>query len=69
MAAFRSAAAAAGRRAEPADEVAIVVERALTAQRPKARYVVGRDARRRALVERLPTGLRDRVYERVLLRT
>ena len=35
---------------------------------PKARYVVGRDARRRALVERLPTGLRDRVYERVLLR-
>ena len=68
MTAFRDAAAAAGRRAEPADEVAIVVERALTAERPKARYVVGRDARRRALVERLPVGLRDRVYERVLLR-
>jgi NAD(P)-dependent dehydrogenase (short-subunit alcohol dehydrogenase family) len=67
MAAFREAAAAAGRRAEPADDVAIVVERALTAERPKARYVVGRDARRRALVERLPAGLRDRVYERVLL--
>jgi NAD(P)-dependent dehydrogenase (short-subunit alcohol dehydrogenase family) len=69
MAAFREAAAAAGQRAEPADEVAIVVERALTAGRPKARYVVGRDARRRALIERLPIGLRDRVYERVLLAT
>jgi NAD(P)-dependent dehydrogenase (short-subunit alcohol dehydrogenase family) len=68
MAAFREAAAAAGRRAEPADHVAIVVERALTTERPKARYVVGRDARRRAMVERLPAGLRDRVYERVLLR-
>lgn len=68
MAAFRDAAAAAGRRAEPADDVAIVVERALTAERPKARYVVGRDARRRALVERLPARVRDRVYERVLLR-
>lgn len=69
MRAFREAAAAAGKRAEPADDVAIVVERALTAKRPKARYVVGRDARRRARVERLPTGLRDRVYERVLLRS
>jgi hypothetical protein len=68
MEAFRNAATAAGARAEPADKVAIVVERALTAERPKARYVVGRDARRRALVEMLPAGLRDRVYERVLLR-
>lgn len=69
MAAFRKAAAAAGQRAEPADDVAIVVERALTEERPKARYVVGRDARRRALVERLPARLRDRVYERVLLKS
>jgi NAD(P)-dependent dehydrogenase (short-subunit alcohol dehydrogenase family) len=68
MAHFRKAAEAAGRRAEPADDVAIVVERALTAERPRARYVVGRDARRRAVVERLPARLRDRVYERVLLR-
>jgi NAD(P)-dependent dehydrogenase (short-subunit alcohol dehydrogenase family) len=67
MSAFRDAATAAGQRAEPADQVAIVIERALTAQEPKARYVVGRDARRRAIVERLPTRLRDRVYERVLL--
>jgi len=68
MEAFRAAALAAGQRAEPADKVAIVIERALTTERPKARYVVGRDARRRALVERLPAGLRDRVYEHVLLR-
>jgi NAD(P)-dependent dehydrogenase (short-subunit alcohol dehydrogenase family) len=67
MAAFREAAAAAARRAEPADEVAIVIERALTTKQPKARYVVGRDARRRALVERLPTSLRDSLYRRVLL--
>jgi NAD(P)-dependent dehydrogenase (short-subunit alcohol dehydrogenase family) len=69
MGAFSNAAAAAGRRAEPADDVALVVERALTAKRPKARYVVGRDAHRRAMVERLPAGLRDRVYERFLLRS
>jgi NAD(P)-dependent dehydrogenase (short-subunit alcohol dehydrogenase family) len=68
MAAFRNAAAAAAERAEPADEVAKVVEHALTAERPKTRYLVGRDARRRSRVERLPDRLRDRVYERVLLR-
>jgi len=68
LAAFSEAAAAAGRRGEPADEVAKVVEHALTAPRPKTRYVVGRDARRRARIERLPDRWRDRVYERVLLR-
>jgi len=68
MTAFRSAAAAAAQRAEPADDVAKVVEHALTAERPKTRYLVGRDARRRSLVERLPDRLRDRLYERVLLR-
>jgi NAD(P)-dependent dehydrogenase (short-subunit alcohol dehydrogenase family) len=68
MAAFRRAAAAAAARGEPAENVAEVVERALTAKRPKTRYLVGRDAYRRARVERLPDRLRDRVYERVLLR-
>ena len=68
MAAFRSAVAAAADRAEPVDEVAKVVEHALSAERPKTRYLVGRDARRRSRVERLPDRLRDRVYERVLLR-
>jgi hypothetical protein len=37
---------------------------ALTGQHAKALYVVGRDAKRRARVERLPVGLRGRVYER-----
>jgi NAD(P)-dependent dehydrogenase (short-subunit alcohol dehydrogenase family) len=66
MEAFRKAAADAERRAEAADLVAVAVEHALTAERPKTRYLVGRDARRRDLVERLPDRLRDRVYERVL---
>jgi len=68
LAAFRRAAEAAGRRAQPAERVAAVVERALTAERPRARYVVGRDARIRATIERLPDRLRDRAYERLLLR-
>ncbi len=68
MTAFRKQAAAAGRRGEPADEVAKAVERALTAQHPRTRYLVGRDARRRAIVERLPDRLRDRIYERALFR-
>jgi NAD(P)-dependent dehydrogenase (short-subunit alcohol dehydrogenase family) len=68
LAAFRDAAAAAGRRGEPAAKVAQAIEHALTAERPRTRYVVGRDAKRRARVERLPDRWRDRVYERVLLR-
>jgi NAD(P)-dependent dehydrogenase (short-subunit alcohol dehydrogenase family) len=68
MDAFRRAAAAAGRRGVPADRVAEVVEDALTTERPKTRYLVGRDAKLRALFERLPDRARDRVFERVLLR-
>jgi hypothetical protein len=68
-AAFRKAAAAAGARGEPAERVAEVIEHALTAARPKARYVVGRDARRRARVERLlPTRARDALLARVLFK-
>jgi NAD(P)-dependent dehydrogenase (short-subunit alcohol dehydrogenase family) len=67
--AFRRAAAAAGRRGIPPDRVAEVVERALTASRPKTRYLIGRDAKLRAAFERLPDRWRDRVYERVLLRS
>jgi hypothetical protein len=48
--------------------VAEVIESALTAERPRARYLVGRDARIRAGVERLPARVRDRLYERLLLR-
>jgi NAD(P)-dependent dehydrogenase (short-subunit alcohol dehydrogenase family) len=66
VAMFREAAAAAGRRSEPPDEVAKAVEHALTAPKPKTRYLVGRDAKRRARLERLPDRLRDRVLLRFL---
>jgi NAD(P)-dependent dehydrogenase (short-subunit alcohol dehydrogenase family) len=67
IAALRRVAAARGAGGASADDVAAVVERALTSDRPRARYVVGRDARIRSGIERLPDRLRDRVYERVLL--
>ena len=66
-AAFRRAAVAADARAEPAGRVAAAVEHALTSSRPKARYLVGKDARRRARLERLPTRVRDAVLARILL--
>ncbi len=43
----------------PADAVARVVERALSAQRPKPRYLVGREASQMAWLARLPVRLRD----------
>lgn len=69
IAAFRRLAMKRGASGAPAEAVAAVVERALTAERPRARYLVGRDARIRAGIERLPDRLRDRVYERLLLRS
>jgi NAD(P)-dependent dehydrogenase (short-subunit alcohol dehydrogenase family) len=68
VAAFRRAAATAGRRGAPVERVAETIEHALTAERPRTRYLVGRDARIRAGVERLPDRWRDSVYERLLLR-
>jgi NAD(P)-dependent dehydrogenase (short-subunit alcohol dehydrogenase family) len=65
--AFRARAAARARKAAPADRVAQAVEHALTSGRPKTRYLVGRDARIRAAIERLPDRLRDRVLARALL--
>ena len=64
---FRSVALKRGPGIDP-DVVARAVEHALTASRPKARYVVGRDAHLRAWIERLPTRLRDRVLTRTLLK-
>jgi NAD(P)-dependent dehydrogenase (short-subunit alcohol dehydrogenase family) len=64
---FRAVAAARASNAAPADRVARAVEHALTARRPRTRYLVGRDARIRAAVERLPDRLRDRTYARALL--
>ena len=63
---FRSLAAARAAKAVPAEEVAKAVEHALTSRKPRTRYVVGPDAKRRARVERLPTRLRDRVLTRYL---
>jgi NAD(P)-dependent dehydrogenase (short-subunit alcohol dehydrogenase family) len=67
LAAFRSFALKRSEGGAPPEAVAETVEHALTAERPKARYLVGRDARLRAGVERLPNRLRDRVYKRLLL--
>jgi len=66
IARFRTLAAERSARGVPADDVARVVERALTADRPRTRYVVGPDARRRARVQLLPDRLRDRVLTRFL---
>ena len=62
---FRAVALKRGPGIDP-DVVARAVEHALTASRPKARYLVGRDAHIRAWIERLPTRLRDRVLTRAL---
>jgi NAD(P)-dependent dehydrogenase (short-subunit alcohol dehydrogenase family) len=68
IAAFRKIAMKRGAAGAPPDAVADVVERALTAERPRTRYLVGRDAKLRAGFQRLPDKLRDRLYERALLR-
>jgi NAD(P)-dependent dehydrogenase (short-subunit alcohol dehydrogenase family) len=49
------------REAVPAEKVAQIVAHALTATRPKTRYLVGRHTRIRALFARLPDRLRDRL--------
>ena len=69
VAAFRTLALKRGEGGAPAERVAEVVEDALTAERPHARYLVGKDAKLRAGFERLPDRLRDRIYERVLLKS
>lgn len=65
IAKFREVALRRGPGIDP-DVVARAVEHALTASRPKARYLVGRDAHLRAWIERLPTRLRDRVLAKAL---
>jgi NAD(P)-dependent dehydrogenase (short-subunit alcohol dehydrogenase family) len=66
--AVRGARAAANQRAQeaiPAQEVADVVEQALTAERPKTRYVVGRVAKVMIALERW---LPDRAFDRLVAR-
>jgi NAD(P)-dependent dehydrogenase (short-subunit alcohol dehydrogenase family) len=68
IAAFRRVAAERGAKGASADAVARAVEEALTQSRPRTRKLVGRDAKFRSGLERLPDRLRDSVYERLLLR-
>jgi NAD(P)-dependent dehydrogenase (short-subunit alcohol dehydrogenase family) len=65
IARFRNMALKRGPGVDP-DVVAKAVEHALTATRPRARYLVGRVALLRAGGERLPTRLRDRVLRKAL---
>lgn len=61
----RAAANQRARDAIPAQEVADVVEHALTADRPRTRYVVGRTAKAMVALERW---LPDRVFDRLVAR-
>jgi len=63
---FQTVAAQRASKAVPTSLVADRVEHALTSPKPKTRYVVGPDAKRRARVQRLPDRLRDRVLTRFL---
>ena len=55
-----------GARGIPAETVAHAIERAIVARRPRARYLVGRDARGMAAAKRL---LPARVFDRIIART
>lgn len=52
----------------PPEAVARTVEHALTAARPRTRYVVGRGARTRTLIGRAPDRARDRLIGRLIAR-
>jgi NAD(P)-dependent dehydrogenase (short-subunit alcohol dehydrogenase family) len=65
--AFRRLAVKRGTAGAPPETVADAVEHALTADKPRTRYLVGRDAKLRARVERLPDRIRDRVLVRRVL--
>ena len=65
IAAIRAQAGKATAEAIPPDEVAKVVEHALTADKPRTRYPVGRDAKMRIRAAGL---LPDRVFDRLVAR-
>ena len=68
VAAFGRVAAERGAKGGSVDAVVDAVESALTRERPRTRRLVGRDAKIRSGIERLPDRWRDSVYERLLLR-
>ena len=65
--AFRRLAVKRGTAGAPPETVADAVEHALTSAKPRTRYLVGRDAKLRARVQRLPDRIRDRVIVRRVL--
>jgi NAD(P)-dependent dehydrogenase (short-subunit alcohol dehydrogenase family) len=66
--AVRERASGGGVNGLPADRVAQVVEKALTTAHPRTRYVVGRDAKLRLVLQYLPDRIRDRIIARKLAR-
>jgi hypothetical protein len=54
-----------GREGLPPEEVAEAVGRAVTARRPRTRYVIGRDAKVQAVLARL---LPDRAFDALVRR-
>jgi hypothetical protein len=66
IASFKKTIPTAQKIAIPAEKVSAVVEEALTARRPRARYVVGIGPKLLvALLTNLPTKVRDRLLRRV----
>jgi len=65
MATYREVAKRTGARGIPAEKVARTIEHALSARRPRTRYVVGADARGQALLSRV---LPDRLVDRLIAR-
>ncbi len=63
-AAMREATQRTAQAAIPPERVARTVAHALTAKRPKTRYLVGKDAQIRALLQHLPDRMRDRLIMR-----
>lgn len=68
IAGARKAADFAAAHGIPSDRCAQVIERALTASRPKGRYLVGTDARLQATMSMLPVSVSDRVMHTMLRR-
>jgi NAD(P)-dependent dehydrogenase (short-subunit alcohol dehydrogenase family) len=67
MEAMERAATETGERGIPPERAAETIEKALTARRPRARYLLGRDARGMAAASRLlPAGAYDRLVARTL---
>jgi NAD(P)-dependent dehydrogenase (short-subunit alcohol dehydrogenase family) len=65
LSAFRKLAEETGARGVDPDEVAQVIETALTTEKPRTRYLVGRDAKLRGRIRPL---FPDRVFDRMVAR-